>query len=158
MSSQNGPPELQCIANDLTEACALLSANLVRVASGEAAPSPEINVEARLYAAAVVVWSIRNPDADVGANADALLDVWLANYLADLHSDDAAALLRALDHRTPQYVVLWEAGGDWALNTARFLDVKMRTKASPATLSALAAAAAAGREGIAKFIQAAFAV
>lgn len=153
MSGPQHRVELEGLAADLSEACALLSASVVR-ATAETSLRAEIDVEARLYAAAVVIWSIRRPETP--PDAEALLDVWLADYLADMHDEDRAIFLRALDKRVAQYVVLWEGGGDWALNTARFLDVNMRIEADAATLSALAGAAATGRDGIDKFVQAAF--
>ena len=154
MSTPHHRLELEGIAADLSEACALLSATLVRAATRENPSSDEIDVEARLYAAAVVIWSVRRPETS--PDAEPLLDVWLANYLADMHQEDRAIFLRALDNRVAHYVVLWEAGGDWAHNTARFLDVNMRIKADTATLSALAGAAATGRDGIDRFVQSAF--
>lgn len=153
MSTPKDHTELQGIAADLNEACALVSANLVRAATAANPPSAEINVEARLYPAAAVIWSIRRPGTATGSAADALLDAWLAAYLADLHPDAAAVFLRALDHRTAQYIVLWEAGGDWAFNTARFLGLNMRINADADTLSALGAAVAAVREAIDRFVQ-----
>lgn len=154
MSGPHHRVELEGLAADLSEACALLGASLVRAATRGNAPSHEIEVEARLYAAAVVIWSIRRPETS--PDAEPLLDVWLATYLADMHHEDRAIFLRALDNRVAQYVVLWEGDGDWALNTARFLDVNMHINADAAMLAALAAAAAAGRDGIDRFVQSAF--
>lgn len=153
MSTPQHRLELEGLAADLSEACALLSASLARAATRENTSSAEIEIEARLYAAAVVIWSIRRPETP--PDAEPLLDVWLATYLADLHHEDRAIFLRALDNRVAQYVVLWEGGGDWAHNTARFLDVNMRIQADATTLSALAGAAATGREGIDRFVQSA---
>lgn len=154
MSGPQHRVELDGLAADLSEACALLSATLVRTATRADTSSDEIDVEARLYAAASVIWSIRRPGTPPGA--EPLLDVWLANYLADMHHEDRALFLRALDNRVAQYVVLWEGDGDWAHNTARFLDVNMCIAADAAMLAALAGAAATGRDGIDKFVQSAF--